>query len=69
MSEERVAYDALLKACAKHDTLDTQTHSSFVDVRTSTGKLIFRFDPLRNLVEWREGKRTELVDLKPLLPE
>jgi hypothetical protein len=67
MSEQPVEY--LLKPCVKHDTLSTQTHRGFVDVRTSAGKLIFRFDPLRKLVEWREGKHTELVDLKPLLPE
>lgn len=67
MSEERAVY-GVLNSTTKHDTLDTQTHSGFVDVRTSAGKLIFRFDPLRKLVEWREGKSTELVDLKPLLP-
>lgn len=50
------------------DKVNTQTHSDFVDVRTRAGKLIFRLDPLRKLVEWREGKSTELVDLKPLLP-
>lgn len=67
MSEERVPY-GVLKPTQKRVTVDPQTHSDFVDVRTRAGKLIFRIDPLRKLVEWREGKQTELVDLSPLMP-
>lgn len=67
MSEQREAY--LLNNTQNHDIVDTQMHSGFVDVRTRAGKLIFRLDPLRRLVEWREGKHVELVDLLPLMPE
>ena len=67
MSEERAPY-GLLNPTQKGDTLDAQTHSDFVDVRTRRGKLIFRLDPLRMLVEWREASDTELIDLRPLLP-
>lgn len=39
--------------------------TSFVDVRsTSTNKLLFRYDPERDLVEWRNGKVIELIDLR-----
>lgn len=68
MSEERAPY-GLLNSHTKHGTVDAQTHNSFVDVRTRRGKLIFRLDPLRLLVEWREAKDTELIDLKPLMPD
>lgn len=67
MSEERAQYttSTLLKPDIKPVTLDTQTHNEFVEVRTRRGKLIFRLDPNRMLVEWREAKDTELIDLTP----
>lgn len=74
MSEERVFYgtgapvtNGLLNAKQKGDTLDSQTHSDFVDVRTRRGKLIFRFDANRMLIDWREGREAELIDLMPYL--
>lgn len=66
MTEALMPY--LLNVAQNSDTVDAH-NNSFVDVRTKAGKLIFRFDPLRRLVEWREGKNIELVDLKPLMPE
>jgi hypothetical protein len=59
----------LLNSTQECVTVDAQIHSGFVDVRTHAGKLIFRFDVERYLIEWREGKNTELIDLKPLLAE
>lgn len=67
MSEERCAY-GVLNPTQNCDTVNAQTHSGFIDVRTRAGKLIFRLDPLRQLVEWREGKQVELVDISPYLP-
>lgn len=71
--EERAQY-GLLNPRQKGDTLDTQTlyeggpHSDFVDVRTRRGKLIFRLDPLRLLVEWRDTRGIELIDLRAYMP-
>lgn len=70
MSECREPYCAgVFTPTQNRDRVDAQTHSDFVEVRTRRGKLIFRFDPSRMLVEWRESKDVELIDLKPLLPE
>lgn len=66
MSEERVLYGADTNP-VNCDTLTTQTHSNFVEIRTRKGRLIFRLDPERMLVDWREGRDTELIDLKPYL--
>ena len=35
----------------------------FVDIRTDDGHLLFRFDPIRLLVEVKRRERKELVDL------
>lgn len=67
MSEERAVYE-VLNPPQDCDIVNIQAQGGFVDVRTREGKLIFRLDPLRRLVEWREGKHVELVDLSPLLP-
>lgn len=38
----------------------------FIDVKEPhTGKMLFRFDPERNLVEIRRAKATLIVDLRP----
>ena len=65
MSEQTVPY--LLNTCDKPDTMDAQTHSDFVEVRTRKGRLVFRFDPTRMLVEWKSGTDAELIDLMPYL--
>lgn len=66
MSEERAPY-RVLKPTQKRDTIDAQTHNGFVDIRTRRGKLLFRFDPGRMLIEWRDTKEIELIDLMPYL--
>lgn len=35
----------------------------YVDVRTAGGKLAFRFDPRRGIVEWRDRGKTHYFDL------
>lgn len=42
------------------------TIDSFVDVRARGGEgwLMFRYDPTRDLIEWRKGNHIEVVDLK-----
>lgn len=57
----------LLNTTQNCDKVDAQTHSVFVDIRTRRGKLVFRFDPVRMLVDWREGQDGELIDLMPYL--
>lgn len=41
--------------------------SGYVDVRTQRGKLAFRIDTARWLIEWKDGPDTELIDLKKYL--
>ena len=65
MSEERAQY--LLKPDTNHATMETQPRSDFVEVRTRRGKLVFRFDPTRMLVEWQDRREVELIDLMPYL--
>lgn len=65
MSEQRVEY--LLKPTQERVTLDAQTHTGFVEVRTRNGKLVFRFDPVRMIVEWQDRREVELIDLMPYL--
>lgn len=65
MSEERAPY--LLQTLCKDDTLSTQVRCDFVEVRTRRGKLVFRFDPVRMLIEWQDRQQVELIDLMPYL--
>lgn len=48
-------------------TMDAEARTDFVEVRTRRGKLIFRFDPTRMLVEWQDRREVELIDLMPYL--
>lgn len=57
----------LLKLTQDCGKVDAQTHNNFVDVRTRRGKLVFRLDPVRMLIEWRDGQDGELIDLMPYL--
>jgi len=65
VSEERAEY--LLNSEAKQSTLSDKVCTDFVEVRTRRGKLLFRFDAARMLVEWRDGQERELIDLLPYL--
>lgn len=47
--------------------IPTAASTSFVDVRTQRGRLVFRLDAKRLLVEWREGREVELIDLAKYL--
>lgn len=37
--------------------------ANYVDVRTPTGKLAFRYDPVRHLIQWQERGRRYVFDL------
>lgn len=67
MSEERAAYhlNGLLKPEGNRDTV--KQADGFVEVRASNGKLIFRLDPVRLLVEWQDRREVEVIDLTPYL--
>lgn len=64
MSEERELY--LLNDTQNRDTI-ARKRTDFVEVRTRRGKLVFRFDPTRMLVEWQDRQEVELIDLMPYL--
>lgn len=66
MSEERAPCEVLIPE-PNSDTLNSKVCTTFVEVRTRRGKLVFRFDPVRMLVDWREGQEGELIDLMPYL--
>lgn len=36
-----------------------------IEVRTATGMLVFKYDPLRDLVEVKTAGKFELIDLRP----
>jgi hypothetical protein len=57
----------LLKSEPNSDMINDKVCIDFVEVRTRRGKLLFRFDPVRMLVDWREGQEGELIDLMPYL--
>lgn len=42
---------------------DRPSKRCFIDVVVE-GRLAFRYDPLRDLVQWRRGGKTYLIDLK-----
>lgn len=65
MSERPANY--LLNSAPSCDTLDAVPRTDFVEVRTRRGKLVFRFDPTRMLVEWQDRREVELIDLMPYL--
>lgn len=57
----------LLNPVQKCDKVSTEIHSDFIEVRSRRGKLVFRFDPVRMLVDWRDGQDGELIDLLPYI--
>lgn len=63
MSEERVTYR--LNSAHNRDTVNQR--DSFIEVRASNGKLVFRLDPVRMLVEWQDRRQVEVIDLTPYL--
>lgn len=40
-------------------------HATWLDVRDAAGKLLFRFDPCRDLVQIAERRRVVVIDLTP----
>lgn len=65
MSEERESYvtDTLFTSEVKSVTLEAQAHSGFEDVRNASGKLLCRINAERELLQWREGKHLEVIDI------
>lgn len=51
---------------AKQIRVYTMTqHATWLDVRDAAGKLLFRFDPCRDLVQIAERRRVVVIDLTP----
>ena len=44
-------------------------HATWLDVRDAAGKLLFRFDPCRDLVQIAERRRVVVIDLSPYRAE
>ena len=44
-------------------------HATWLDVRDAAGKLLFRFDPRRDLVQIAERRRVVVIDLSPYRAE
>lgn len=66
MSEQKPACE-VLKPDPNRDTIVHKVCTDFVEIRTRRGKLLFRFDATRMLIDWREGQESELIDLMPYL--